>query len=271
METDQLSKSQDGLLPQPDAVERVRLFMSGSWEGKLAWRRLLPPSVFSLTLHFFFLTLLMVITVTFSAYSGVSTWDVAYDDREQLAFAEGDNDFGLDYALPPVTDERFVAELVESENDGWPVKLPANQTGLRPQDNVVAVTVSMSQEENGIYGLLNHCRVQQGKKALQPRAELFQAARAHAVLMAQKYSLRSELGGKDVRQRVLDAGYKPKIVHCQTFTIMYMNGDGFPLSAIRLCDDLLGPDAYQHIGIGIAKADEGRVYYELILAVPVEP
>src|SRR5262249_36630178 len=84
MTANQTDTDQNGLLPEPHAAESLRLMMRGSSDGKSTWRRLLPPSLCSLGFHFFFLSLVMVVTVTFADdILQVSTWEPA-DNSDQL-------------------------------------------------------------------------------------------------------------------------------------------------------------------------------------------
>jgi uncharacterized protein (TIGR03000 family) len=94
MTADQTNTDQDGILPEADAAESLRLMMRGSSVGKSTWRRLLPPSLCSVGFHFFFLSLVAVITVTFADdILQMSTWETAAASMQVVDESVGEIDF----------------------------------------------------------------------------------------------------------------------------------------------------------------------------------
>jgi hypothetical protein len=116
MTPDQAQNTQDGLLPEPDTSETLRVMMHGSKSGMPLWRLLLPPSLVSFGLHLFLLPFLLVITVTFAdSIVGISSWttNVNADQFGNEAIIEPDWDQEKDV---PSGEERMVAEGTDKQD-----------------------------------------------------------------------------------------------------------------------------------------------------------
>jgi hypothetical protein len=114
MTPDKLSNDQDGLLPEPDTSETLRLMMRGSTDGRSRWRRLLLPSLCSVGLHLFVLPLLLAITVTFSDSIVDILTDNSNDHFAQFA-DEAEIDPNFDQLQEVPIEERTVATDTENQ------------------------------------------------------------------------------------------------------------------------------------------------------------
>jgi hypothetical protein len=137
MTSDPAANDQDGLLPEPDPAETLQLVMRGSCEGNPWWRRLIPPSLCSVGLHLFFMSLFVVVTVTFSdQIFSLSNWDTAEHRDEVVGESAAEIDFDV-RDLTEVVKERTLAieRALAISLEKVPTKQPDQQPDL-PQSEL---------------------------------------------------------------------------------------------------------------------------------------
>ena len=129
----------------------------------------------------------------------------------------------------------------------------------------------MSKEEKELLDLTNQERKKNNVPPLKPNPTLFKVARAHSANMARKKQMNHVLDGKTPRDRMEAAGYKASFGGENI-------GCGSPgwgparmmkawMESPRHRDNILSKN-YKEIGIGIAKDDQGQVYYTQVFASP---
>jgi hypothetical protein len=132
-----------------------------------------------------------------------------------------------------------------------------------------AAEIELSRDEQAILELTNAERQKEGVKPLKAERRLFLAARAHSENMARQQSLSHSLDGKQPWDRVAKTGYN--------FSQLAENvafNQSTPKAAIKQWMDSPGhrenllSKKYTETGIGIAKADNGDLYYTQVFAKP---
>jgi uncharacterized protein YkwD len=132
--------------------------------------------------------------------------------------------------------------------------------------------VKLSKGEQAVLDLTNREREKKKLPPLQANATLSEAARAHSKNMATKRELNHVLDGKGPAERVKAAGYK-----FRSFGENIASGaDLSPRGALELWmnsaphkENIL-KEEYTEIGIGIARDDNGEVYYTQVFGTPRE-
>lgn len=127
----------------------------------------------------------------------------------------------------------------------------------------------LSADERKLVELVNAERTKAGLAALKPDARLMKAARGHSTNMARKNQIAHDLDDKGPDDRLKDVGYTHFGLgeNCAA-------GQRTPAEAMTSWLDspghranLLGAD-YREIGVGLAKAADGTVYWTQVFAVP---
>jgi uncharacterized protein YkwD len=130
--------------------------------------------------------------------------------------------------------------------------------------------LKVSKVEQKLIDLTNEARKKEKLPPLKPNATLFAAARAHSKNMAKKGKMEHKLDGKQVKERLQDAGYPfswygeniAMSTHPKIEKVMegWMNSEGHRANILK--------DKYTEIGIGIADDGKGRVYYTQVFGRP---
>jgi uncharacterized protein YkwD len=133
--------------------------------------------------------------------------------------------------------------------------------------------VKMSPEEKKLLDLTNAERKKKELPLLRPSPALFALARAHSANMAKQGKMEHTLDGKSPFDRMRDANYLflrggENIAACdakfpQTELMQYWM-DSKPHR-----ENILGPD-FTDIGLGLASAKDGKVYYTQVFSKPRE-
>jgi hypothetical protein len=133
-----------------------------------------------------------------------------------------------------------------------------------------AAEFEISREEQAILELTNAERQKEGAKPFKAERRLFIAARAHSENMARQQSLSHSLDGKQPWDRVEKTGY--------SFSQLGENvafNQKTPKAVLKSWMDSPGHrenilnKKYTEIGIGIAKAENGELYYTQVFAKPM--
>lgn len=126
--------------------------------------------------------------------------------------------------------------------------------------------------EKAVVRLSNAARAGVGKPALKPDAALMKIARGHAVMMARLRKMAHALAGKGPGGRAKAAGYK--------FRALAENvAFGYPSPAAAVRGWLQSPGhrqnlldetgkGYVEIGVGVARASDGQIYYCQVFGRP---
>lgn len=143
-----------------------------------------------------------------------------------------------------------------------------NELGLKllPERQVV-----LTAEEQSFLDAVNAQRKSGGLNPLKANARLMDAARNHAASMAKQQKLDDDLDGKDTTLRVKDVGYKYKKDGLQ-----FLLSEGEKLEPKQVVTDWAKDELRKGIlfgdftdsGVGVAKAENGHVYYYQIYAEP---
>ncbi|OAI52320.1 hypothetical protein AYO44_04740 [Planctomycetaceae bacterium SCGC AG-212-F19] len=143
-----------------------------------------------------------------------------------------------------------------------------NELGLKllPERQVV-----LTGDEQMFLDAVNAQRKSGGLNALKANARLMEAARSHATNMAKEKKLDDELGGKDTIIRVRDVGYKYKKEGLQ-----FLLSEGEKLTPKQVVMDWAKDELRKGIlfadwtdtGVGVAKGEDGHIYYYQIYAEP---
>lgn len=129
-----------------------------------------------------------------------------------------------------------------------------------------------SKDEQAILDLTNEARAKEKLPPLKPNATLFEAARAHSANMAKLGELNHVLEGKNPQDRITEAGYRAGY---SGENIAFTGGRRpSPKEAVKMW--LNSPphranilsDKFDEIGIGIARAAGGQVYYTQVFGAP---
>jgi uncharacterized protein YkwD len=124
--------------------------------------------------------------------------------------------------------------------------------------------LELTEQEKQILDRTNEAREKENLPALKPNPVLTAVARAHSANMAKQGELKHVLDGKNPAERVREAGYDYSWV-----AENIAGGDArWPLADLFKCwmesklhrENILG-DKYEEIGIGVARDDNGKVYY----------
>lgn len=125
----------------------------------------------------------------------------------------------------------------------------------------------LSRDEQAILDLTNKARAKEKLPALKPNAKLMEAARNHSKNMARQKKLEHVLDDMDHSERVAKTGYR--IAGVAENVAAGVNTP--PRAAFDLWmnseqhrANILGD--YEHIGIGLARDDNGAVYYTQVFA-----
>jgi len=129
--------------------------------------------------------------------------------------------------------------------------------------------IEVSDDEKAIFELSNAERKKADLEPLQLNAKLLAAARAHASNMARKNKAVHELDGKTVKERVQDKGYKYSLVGenvaCnqrspEKVVAAWMESTHHRENILR--------KEFTEIGIGVARNEDGEVYYAQVFGHP---
>lgn len=130
--------------------------------------------------------------------------------------------------------------------------------------------VRLTREEEAILKLTNEAREKEKLPPLKLSPLLTKIARAHSANMAKQKQLSHELDGKDPQQRIKDAGYKAA---WGGENVGMTNGDT-PAGVFKSWmesqhhrENILR-EQYREIGIGMARAANGDLYYTQVFATP---
>jgi uncharacterized protein YkwD len=122
----------------------------------------------------------------------------------------------------------------------------------------------LSPEEQALVDMTNEARRKEKLPLLKPNPVLFRVARAHSVNMARQEVLDHELDGKKPHERVLAAGYSAS---WSGENIAYASGQVSLEQTFQGWMDSPGHrrnllnKRFQEIGIGVARAANGDMYY----------
>jgi uncharacterized protein YkwD len=130
----------------------------------------------------------------------------------------------------------------------------------------------LSRDEKTILELTNKARVDNKLPPLTLNAVLTKVARAHSANMAKKGEMNHVLDGKRPADRIKEAGYDyswcgeniamGENVSVQQIFDEWMKSQGHRENILK--------KQYQEIGIGIARADDGKVYYSQEFGAPLD-
>lgn len=131
--------------------------------------------------------------------------------------------------------------------------------------------LEISSQEQTIIDLVNKERKKEKLPLLKPNPLLFKAARAHSENMAKQQKMEHKLDGKTPAQRVRAVGYRYRACGEN----IAAGGPRWALSEVHQAwmdseghrDNILGKN-YTQIGIGIAKSEQGELYYTQVFARP---
>jgi uncharacterized protein YkwD len=149
-----------------------------------------------------------------------------------------------------------------------PVPAPPPETLRKPRPISGLV---LSAEEQTLLDLTNAARQKEQLPLLKPNPVLFRVARAHSANMARQERLEHELDGKKPHERIMAAGYSAgwsgeNIAYAggpvaleQTFQ-GWMNSPGHRRNLLN--------QRFQEIGIGVARAANGDMYYTQVFGTP---
>jgi uncharacterized protein YkwD len=132
----------------------------------------------------------------------------------------------------------------------------------------------LSTEEEQLLTLMNGLRAKDPKKLaeLKPNPDLFKMARAHAMAMAKLNQLDDEIEKKDTIARLKEIGYAFKGEPAVNLDVAdnLQPAAAFQrwteIAAYR--ENMVGP--YMDVGIGIARADDGKMYYYVLFINPAQ-
>jgi uncharacterized protein YkwD len=133
----------------------------------------------------------------------------------------------------------------------------------------------LSADEKTLLELLNKEREKEKLPKLTVNAQLMKAARAHSENMAKQEKMAHELDGKNVGERVTDAGYEWRAVAENVAKAGAETGDppAPPAADIHKGwmeskghkDNILG-EKYREVGISMVKSKKGTYYYTQVFA-----
>lgn len=143
--------------------------------------------------------------------------------------------------------------------------------GLRPAAaQKEAPAIKLSETEQKFLDLTNAARTEKGLPPLKLNATLVEVARAHSRNMAKQGKMSHVLDNKGPAERVKEAGYD--------YATMGENvawGKNTPVreSFQALMDSKLHREnilasKYQEIGVGVAKGENGELYYTQVFGTP---
>jgi hypothetical protein len=257
---DQAENDQAGLLPEPDATETVRVMMRGSINDKSWWRRLLPPSLISFSLHLFLLPFLLVITVTFADHGvGISSWS-ASDNVDSLGNDAGNEpELGREKDAPAEEErtvavgtdktEAVVADAARQAKTANPQT--ASQTTSGSQQQTQALGAVLSKDEQLLLELINKYRASRQVPALLPTQKLCDATHSSVDLKHLKDD--GAFFGKDFFC-VTDVAQTPQ----QAFAYWMRSGAYVPSK--------MGNPVFRYIGVKSGKGANNHVYFALLFS-----
>jgi len=134
--------------------------------------------------------------------------------------------------------------------------------------------LQLSKEEQKLVELTNKEREKEKLPPLTPNALLFQAARAHSANMAGQRKMEHVLDGKTPAKRVEATGCD---YNRMGENIAMSEGDFFTLADIMKNwmnseghrNNILNPN-FTEIGVGIARNEQGEIYYTQVFGTPRE-
>jgi uncharacterized protein YkwD len=127
----------------------------------------------------------------------------------------------------------------------------------------------LSKDEQALLDLTNKARQKEGLRPLKANAKLFEAARKHSANMARQQHLSHTLDGKNVGDRLREVRYRGFGWGENVAT-----GQSTPSEAIETWLDSPGhrknmlSRSYREIGLGIAKDEDGGLYWTQVFATP---
>jgi uncharacterized protein YkwD len=130
--------------------------------------------------------------------------------------------------------------------------------------------VELSEDEKAVLDLTNEARTKAKLPPLKPNAVLFAVARAHSANMAKQEKMEHELDGETPADRVKSAKYAyaqlgeniavgQNVSHSEIVKMW--------MESLHHKENILN-EAFQEIGLGLAKNDKGEVYYTQVFAKP---
>ncbi len=130
--------------------------------------------------------------------------------------------------------------------------------------------LEMTADERVILDLTNEARTKENLTAVKAESVLFGVARAHAANLAKKGELNHILDGKNPADRVRDSGYRytwvgeniaagDRWTPQKTFKV-WMDS--------KIHKDNIMDEKYKEIGLGIARGEDGQIYYVQVFAAP---
>jgi uncharacterized protein YkwD len=130
----------------------------------------------------------------------------------------------------------------------------------------------LTADEKTIFDLTNKARADNKLPPLTLNVVLTKVARAHSANMAKKGEMNHVLDGKKPAERIKDAGYDyswageniamGENVSVQKIFDEWMKSQGHRENILR--------KEYRELGVGIARADDGKVYYSQEFGTPLE-
>ena len=129
----------------------------------------------------------------------------------------------------------------------------------------------LSAEEQKLLDLTNAERKKKDLPSLKANATLVQVARAHSANMAKQGKMEHKLDGKDPYERMKAAGYRFRAAAeniARSGEELEDVVKGWMNSKIHR-ENILTPELTE-IGLGMAKADDGTVYYTQVFATPLK-
>jgi uncharacterized protein YkwD len=130
--------------------------------------------------------------------------------------------------------------------------------------------LKLSAEEQKILDLTNKEREKANLPPLKPNPMLFEAARAHSANMARKGEMTHELDGKNPAQRVQATGYEYSWVGENIASGVNWSLDSVVqgwMNSKPHRDNILN-DKFEEIGLGVARGDNGQVYFTQVFGKP---
>jgi uncharacterized protein YkwD len=129
----------------------------------------------------------------------------------------------------------------------------------------------LSLEEQRLLDLTNAERKQKDLPPVVPHPLLFKVARAHAANMARLDKMEHNLDGKIPRERVTDSGYRwrytgENLAYAEVGIELEEVMKGW-MESKKHRDNILSP-RYTEIGLGLARNEQGLVYYTQVFAKP---
>jgi uncharacterized protein (TIGR03000 family) len=157
----------------------------------------------------------------------------------------------------------------EEKKDAGSPKPPPDKSKPDKPDKPAANEFKMSDLERDIVDRTNAERKKKDLPELKPNPKLFAAARGHSEHMARLDKLAHELEGSKLPDRVKEAGYPgfyvgenaaAGLMNAEEVVNGWMNSEGHRRNILD--------GKYTEIGIGIAKASNGTLYFTQVFGKP---